>query len=96
MIDVSNRPVRKPAESDRVKIGWSSAGPIYQDELDERSRVGSVRFALSEIADIQGDVDAFIAQHGEGAKSTEDRGGHRSSPPCSRPGTGGVAGDRGC
>jgi hypothetical protein len=68
MIDLSNRPVEKPARKDRVTIGWSSAGPIYQDELDERSRVGTVRFALSEIADAQGDVDAFIAQHGEKAR----------------------------
>ena len=26
MIDLSNRPIIKPAEKDRVKIGWSSSG----------------------------------------------------------------------
>jgi hypothetical protein len=63
MIELSNRPMRKPAEKDRVTIGWSSAGPIYEDEIEERSRVGTVRLALSEIADAQGDVDAYMAQY---------------------------------
>jgi hypothetical protein len=63
MIDLSNRPVTKPAKKDSVKIGWSSSGPIYSDEMAERSRVGTVRLALTEIADMQGDVDAFIAQY---------------------------------
>ncbi len=63
MIDLSNRPTAKPAEKARVKIGWSSAGPIYADEMAERSRVSTVRLALTEIADMQGDVDAFIAQY---------------------------------
>jgi hypothetical protein len=63
MIDLSNRPVKKPAEKDRVKIGWSSSGPIYEDEMAERSRVSTVHLALTEIADALGDVDAFIAQY---------------------------------
>jgi hypothetical protein len=65
MIDLSNRPITKPAESDRVEIGWSSSGPIYADEMAERSRISTVRPALTEIADVQGDVDAFIAQYEE-------------------------------
>jgi len=68
MIDLSNRPTAKPAEEDRVKIGWSSSGPIYADEMAERSRVSAVRLALSEIADALGDVDAFIAQYDEDAR----------------------------
>jgi len=63
MIDLSNRPVTKPAEKDRVKIGWSSAGPIYEDEMAERFRVSTIHLALTEIADALGDVDAFIAQY---------------------------------
>jgi len=63
MLDLSNKPVERPAEKDRVKIGWSSSGPIYADEMEERSRVSAVRLALQEIADAQGDVDAFIAQY---------------------------------
>jgi hypothetical protein len=65
MTDLSNQPVTKPVEKDRVKIGWSSSGPIYEDEMAERSRVSTVRLALTEIADAQGDVDAFIEQYEE-------------------------------
>jgi len=68
MIDLSNRPVTKPAEKDRVKIGWSSSGPVYADEMAERSRVSTVRLALTEIADALGDVDAFIEQYEEGTR----------------------------
>ena len=63
MIDLSNRPVEKPAAKDRVRIGYGSSGPIYEDEIAERSRVSTVTLALREIADAQGDVDAFIAQY---------------------------------
>jgi hypothetical protein len=63
MIDLSNRPVEKPATKDRIRIGYGSSGPIYQDELAEHSRVSTVKLALQEIADAQGDVDAFIAQY---------------------------------
>lgn len=66
MIDLSNRPVERPADEDRVKIGWSSSsGAIYEDELAERSRASTVRLALMEIADAQGDADAFIGQYDE-------------------------------
>jgi hypothetical protein len=68
MIELSNRPGRKPAEKDREQIGWSSSGPIYADEMAERSRVSTVRLALTEIADMQGDVDAFIAQYAEATR----------------------------
>ena len=65
MIDLSNRPVAMPAEKDRVEIGWSSAGPIYADEMAERSRISTVRQALQDIADALGDVDTFIEQYDE-------------------------------
>ena len=65
MIDLSNHPVKEPAEKDRVKVGWSSVGPIYADEMAERSRISTVRLALMEIADALGDVDAFIQQYDE-------------------------------
>src|SRR5436190_21083036 len=41
MVDLSTRPVKKPAEKDRVKIGWSSSGPIYADEWQKA--LGSAR-----------------------------------------------------
>lgn len=63
MIDLSNRPVKKPAEKNRVKIGWSSSGPIYEDEMAERSRISRTRLALMDIADALGDVDGFIEQY---------------------------------
>lgn len=65
IIDLSNTPVERPAEEDRVNIGWSLSKPIYDDEIKERSRVSTVRSALKDIADVQGDVDSFIAQHDE-------------------------------
>lgn len=68
MIDLSIRPVRRPAEKDRVKIGWSPSGPLYADDMAERSRVSTVRSALMAIADAQGDVDGFIRQYPEAAR----------------------------
>lgn len=68
MIDLSNQPVAKPADKYRVKLGWSSAGPIYADEMAERSRISTVRHALQDIADAMGDVDAFIEQFDEQAR----------------------------
>ena len=68
MIDLSNRPVAKSADKDRVKIGWSSAGPIYADEMAERSRISTARRVLQDIAEAMGDVDAFIEQFDEQAR----------------------------
>ncbi len=65
MIALSAQPVRKPAAKERQVISWSSGGAIYADEIAESSRVSTVRLALQEIADAQGDVDAFIAQYEE-------------------------------
>jgi hypothetical protein len=65
VIALSAQPVPKPAANKRQVIGWSSGGAIYTDEIAERSRVNTVRWALQEIADAQGDVDAFIAQYEE-------------------------------
>ena len=65
MIALSAEPVRKPAANERKVIGWSSRGAIYADEIAESSRVSTARLALQEIADAQGDVDAFIAQYEE-------------------------------
>jgi hypothetical protein len=63
MIALSAEPVRKSAAKERQVIGWASTGPIYADEIAERSRVSTVRLALQDIADAQGDVDAYIAQY---------------------------------
>jgi hypothetical protein len=68
MTMLSSQPVRKPAEDERHVIGWGSGGPIYADEIAERSRGSTARLALQEIADAQGDVDAFIGQYDEPAR----------------------------
>lgn len=68
MNDLANRPPVRPADKDRVKIGWSSSGPIFADEIEERSRVSTVRLALKDIADVQGDADAFMAQYDEATR----------------------------
>jgi hypothetical protein len=65
MIALSNEPVHRLPDKERRAIGYGSGGPIYEDEIAERSRVSTVRLALMEIADAQGDVGAFIAQYDE-------------------------------
>ncbi len=59
----------KPAKKDRRIIGWSSAGAIYEDEVYGNHKDLTVRIALQEIADAQGDVDAYIAQQPEKTRS---------------------------
>ena len=61
----SNELQEKPAERDQKVIGWSSAGQIYEDEVYRNHRQLTVSIALQEIADAQGDVDAYIAQQPE-------------------------------
>lgn len=68
-VDMSSAPVEKIVVQDRVPIGWESGGPIYEDEIDARQREMTIRLALQQIADAQGDVDAFIAQQSETARS---------------------------
>jgi hypothetical protein len=41
---------------------------MYRDEIEASSRKTTVRLALQEIAEAQGDVDAFIAQYDEAAR----------------------------
>jgi len=65
MVELSNTPVERPADEDRVEVMWGSGGPTYADEVEERSRRSTVRLALKDIADALGDVDAFIAQYDE-------------------------------
>lgn len=64
----SREPKEKPAKDERKVIGWSSQGAIYEDEVYGNHRDLTVRKALQEIADTQGDVDAYIAQQPENAR----------------------------
>jgi uncharacterized protein DUF6880 len=68
-LKLSMAPPEKPKGNDRKEIGWGTAGPLYADEIANRRREGTIRLALQEIADAQGDVDAFMAQHSEKAKT---------------------------
>ncbi|MCX7324168.1 MAG: hypothetical protein NTZ14_06975 [Hyphomicrobiales bacterium] len=56
---------KKPqlAKADRRIVAYGSGGPVYQDEIENQSRGNTVRLALMEIADAQGDVDGFMAQY---------------------------------
>jgi hypothetical protein len=65
MIALSAEPVRKPAANERREVGWGSGGAVYADEIAARARVSTVRLALQDIADAQGDVDSYIAQYEE-------------------------------
>ena len=63
VIALSKEPVKKPKDQERRKVGWSMSGPIYEDEIENHHRASVIHLALRDIADAQGDVDAFIAQH---------------------------------
>ena len=56
-------PASSQSKDDRIAIGYSSKGPIYEDDSRGRMRDITVEIALRDIADAQGDVDAFIAQY---------------------------------
>jgi hypothetical protein len=68
-LDLAKNPPERPKDKDRKVIGWGTGGPLYADEIASRRRESTIRLALQEIADIQGDVDGFIAQHGEKART---------------------------
>jgi len=68
-IELSKTPVAKPPSEKRKVIGWGTGGTLYEDEIRARSRERTVRLALREIADAQGDIDAFIAQYDEKART---------------------------
>ncbi len=65
MVALSDQPVGRPSRTERQAMGYGSGGPVYADEMAERSRLSTARLALMDIADAQGDVDAFIAQYDE-------------------------------
>ncbi|MGR9374918.1 DUF6880 family protein [Rhizobium leguminosarum] len=64
-IEWSKEPKDKPANDKREIIGWGRGSPLYEDEIDSTQRDLTVRIALQEIADAQGDVDDYIAQQPE-------------------------------
>jgi hypothetical protein len=67
-LELSRAAPERPNDNNRKVIGWST-DPIYADEIASRRRESAIRLALQEIADAQGDVDAFIAQQSEKART---------------------------
>lgn len=65
LIELSKRPLERPRPEERKVIGWGTGGPLYEDQIKAHSRESAIRLALREIADAQGDVDAFIGQYDE-------------------------------
>lgn len=65
MTDALHAPKAKLEDSERQVIGWSTRGPIYRDEIESRRTDSMAKIALQMIADLTGDVDAFIAQQPE-------------------------------
>lgn len=64
-VELSRTPAERPASEKRKIFGWGTGGPLYEDEIKASSRSSTIRLALQEIADAQGDVDGFIDQYDE-------------------------------
>jgi hypothetical protein len=58
-----------PRDESRQIIGWNADGPVDTEDYADRWRDSMIKLALQQIADAQGDVDAFIAQQSEAAKT---------------------------
>ena len=61
--ELRRTPVPVPPKSEWQAVGWGSGGTRYAHEMEERARQSTVAMALKDIADVQGDVDGFIAQY---------------------------------
>ena len=60
MIEYPNMPIAELPEAHQRRMHWRYRGTAHEAETAERLRLQTVRSALQEIADAQGDVDAFI------------------------------------
>lgn len=69
-IALSKAPAATPPKEQRRVVGWGSGGPFYQDEIEARGRQSAIRLALQDIADAQGDVEAFIGSYDETARKS--------------------------
>lgn len=61
--ELGRTPVPVPPKNEWQAVGWDSGGARYAHEMEERARQRAVEMALKDIADVQGDVDGFIAQY---------------------------------
>lgn len=67
--DWSSEPNEHPPQSERKLIGLGSGAPISEHEIASNSRDLTIRLALQQIADLEGDVDAYIAQQPEATRT---------------------------
>ena len=67
-IEYSKAPLARPAGGRRSTTEQQSSGTVDEDEFDKKVRRATARLILQAVADAEGDVDAFIAQHDEGAR----------------------------
>jgi hypothetical protein len=61
--ELGRTPVTVPPKAEWRAVGWGMGGTRYAHEVEERARQSTVEMALKDIADVQGDVDGFIAQY---------------------------------
>jgi len=61
-----------PAAGERDIVGWGPRGPVYAHELEAAHRRRVASLALQTIADIRGDVEAFIALFEEAERRRPD------------------------
>ena len=61
--ELGRAPVPVPPKSEWSAVSWGTGGTRYAHEMEERVRRSTVEMALKDIADVQGDVDGFIAQY---------------------------------
>jgi hypothetical protein len=61
--ELGRTPVPVPPKNQWKAVGWGSDGTFYAHEMEERFRQRAVKMALQDIADAQGDAEAFIAQY---------------------------------
>lgn len=60
----------RPADKDRVVVGFGPTGPLYEDEIQAGMRTRIAHFVLRQIAEARGDVDALIAQYDPDTRKT--------------------------
>ena len=61
----ADEPEPELEEDERVPMGWTPSGPVYEDDIFSNHKKNVVHYCLVTIADALGDVDGFIGQFDE-------------------------------
>lgn len=69
LTELAEEPLPDPPDEERIVVGWGGAGALYAHEIERTRRNSTVRLGLATIADLQGDVEAFIAQYDEDVRA---------------------------